>query len=224
MIYILFINLLISSFCFNVLAKSPEEVLYNYEEIPTEINYYPYSNFSFDDKDIKWNTSNNLRRKAGSSFFAIGEPLLVEGYILDTNGVPISGVEVRLIQTNASGVYTQMTLKTEALYDANFTGNGISITDNRGYYSFISIFPGYYNNRAPHLHIRINYQNLQLETEIFFAGHPRNKTDYKYNKLTIESTKNATADVFFIDAKNKNKGKVARFDLVLNVSQGNKVI
>src|SRR5580704_7326397 len=91
---------LIASTFTSTFAVVPEKVIEDYENIPPTINYYPYSTFSFEDDRIKWTPSNNLRRKTGSSFVAIGEQLFVEGYVKDINGVPIDGVTVLMIHSN----------------------------------------------------------------------------------------------------------------------------
>jgi protocatechuate 3,4-dioxygenase beta subunit len=224
MFLIVLINLLISSFCLTSFAKSPETVLEDHNKIPPTINYYPYSDFSFTDERIEWQTYNNLRRKQGSAFFAIGEKLFVEGYVKDINGIPIDGIVVKLVQSNANGVYNHMAEKEDALYDSNFASNGISITDNRGYYSFITVFPGYYNNRAPHLHIKLeSLKHGIIETEIFFENHPRNAMDPKYTKLTKQEQKLLTGQTSFIDPRQKEQGKKVRFDLTYNANQTTKV-
>lgn len=231
MSYNLLLNLLISSFCFTffiktfsgAFAKSPENVLEEYDKIPPTINYYPYSPFSFDDPKIEWHTYNDLRRKQGSAFFAIGEQLFVEGYVKDINNVPIDGVMVKLIQSNPNGVYNHMIEKTEALYDNNFSTNGIAITDNRGYYRFLTLFPGYYNRRAPHLHIRFeSYKHGTIETEIYFQNHPRNDKDPKYTKLTKKERKLVTGETSFLDSNRKELGKKIRFDVIFNANQTTK--
>lgn len=224
MFLIVLINLLISSFCLTSFAKSPETVLEDYNKIPPTINYYPYSDFSFTDERIEWQTYNNLRRKQGSAFFAIGEKLFVEGYVRDINGIPIDGITIKLVQSNANGVYNHMSEKDDALYDNNFASNGISITDNRGYYSFITVFPGYYNNRAPHLHIKFeSLKHGNIETEIFFENHPRNAKDPKYTKLTKQEKSLVTGITSFIDPSQKERGKKVRFDVTYNANQTTKV-
>lgn len=226
MLYILIVNLIISSFYFvNSFATTPEELIESYNKTPPLINYYPYGDFSFEDKKIKWSTFNNLRRKTGSAFYALGEPLFVEGYIKDVNGVPIDGVSIRMIQANSNGVYNNMSEKTDGLYDENFAGNGITVTDNRGYYRFLTVFPGYYNKRAPHLHMLIEHPKYgRIETEVFFQHHPRNANDYKYKKLSIEQRKIATAEVLFLDPSDKEAGKKAIFNVMFNVMQPTKEI
>jgi len=221
--YIVFFCFFISSIFFKAFAKSPEEVLIQYQNIPPIIDYYPYSDFSFDDEKIKWSQFNNLRRKQGSAIFAIGEQLFIEGYVKDIDGVPIDNVMIKLIQTNSNGVYTHMVEKNDALYDSNFNGNGITFTDNRGYYRFLSVFPGFYNRRAPHLHVRFEHpKHGIIETEIYFKNHPRNRTDPKYSKLTRRQKELVTADVYFINESSKELGKRIIFNVVFNANQTTK--
>lgn len=221
--YIVLFCFLFSSFFVKAFAKSPEEVLMQYQNIPPVINYYPYSDFSFEDDRIKWSQFNNLRRKQGSALFAVGEQLFVEGYIKDINGIPIDNVMIKLIQTNSNGVYNHMVEKTNALYDSNFNGNGITYTDNRGYYRFLTVFPGHYNRRAPHIHVKFEHvKHGTIETEIYFKNHPRNTGDPKYSKLTKKEKALVTADVYFINESSKELGKRIVFNVIFNANQTTK--
>lgn len=221
--YLLYFCFVVSSFFFASFAKSPEEVLTQYQQIPPTIDYYPYSDFSFDDERIKWSQFNNLRRRQGSAIFAIGEQLFVEGYVKDIDGIPIDNVMVKLIQTNSNGVYNHMIEKTDALYDSNFNGNGVTFTDNRGYYRFLTVFPGYYNRRAPHLHVRFEHAKHGLiETEIYFRNHPRNSTDPKYSRLKRKQRELVTADTYFINNASKELGKRIIFNVIFNANQTTK--
>lgn len=201
-------------------GKSPDNVIQNYKKVPPVINYYPYSDFSFDDKRLKWVPSNNLARKTGSAVYATGDPLFLEGYVADIDGIPIDNVTVKIVQSNSNGVYNHMVNKKDALYDDEFSANGIAITDNRGYYRFVTVFPGYYNNRAPHIHVQFEHpKHGMIETEIFFKDHPRNLKDPKYKKLTKAQQKLVTADAFYINKNDHAKGKKAVFNVIFNSNQ-----
>ena len=91
---------------------------------------------------------NNLYRKTGSALFAIGEKIKIEGVLVDSNCVPIDGAVVTIWQRNAKGAYQfDGYNKEDDKYsdqknkDSNFTGSGMSITDNLGRYAFWTIVP-----------------------------------------------------------------------------------
>ena len=94
-------------------------------------------------------TSNDLTKRHGFSGSAAGRVIRIEGRVMDIDCVPISGAVVRIWQNNSFGV-GDIDLDAEHLdgsgvlstYDPGFAITGTSVTDNTGYYSFITIFPG----------------------------------------------------------------------------------
>ncbi len=162
------------------------------------------------------NPTNNLRRESGSAFFAKGIPLSVEGRVFDVTGKPISNVRVKIVQANHFGSYNFLLDKDSLVYDPYFLSAGTAITNNLGEYSFLTIMPGYYGNRAPHLHVTISHRDFEFETEMFFANHPRNDADSKHNLLSPEQKNAVTAKVFYKDKKDFAKGMNAIFDIYIN--------
>ena len=125
--------------------------------------------------------SNNLTRKAGSFKKAKGEPLYIKGKVTDAFGVPISNAKIKIWQTNSAGKYHSL-LETYSTYlDPNFIMSGEANTDNLGNYEFITIFPGFYDDRAPHINLMVSHDDFGIiETEFYFKNHPLNKTDPVY--------------------------------------------
>lgn len=162
------------------------------------------------------NPTNNLRRASGSTFFAKGVPLLIEGRIFDIAGKPISNVRVKVVQANHFGSYNFLLDADSAVYDPHFMSSGTSVTNNLGEYSFLTIMPGYYKNRAPHLHITISYKDFEFETEMFFSNHPRNEGDEKYLALSKKQRTAVTGVVYYKDEKNFHIGMKAMFDMYVN--------
>ncbi|KJD34463.1 intradiol ring-cleavage dioxygenase [Tamlana nanhaiensis] len=74
---------------------------------------------------------------------------------------PLSGVYVDLWHCDAQGDYSEY--GGTGMQSTNYTNNhflrGRQTTDANGQASFISIFPGWYNGRAPHIHIEVLDQN-----------------------------------------------------------------
>ena len=88
-----------------------------------------------------------------------GIPLLMTLTIQDqSNGcTPLAGVFVDVWQCDKDGNYSQYggnQLQTADYTSQNFL-RGRQATDANGKVSFISIFPGWYPGRAPHIHVHI---------------------------------------------------------------------
>jgi protocatechuate 3,4-dioxygenase beta subunit len=86
-----------------------------------------------------------------------GIPLLIQIKVENTNNncQPLSGVLVDIWHCDAKGNYSEYS----GQIDGNFTNEhflrGRQTTNNNGVASFISIYPGWYPGRAPHLHLEI---------------------------------------------------------------------
>lgn len=120
-------------------------------------------------------TSNNLRKKNGSYKFANGDFINIIGKVFDQNCIPVTGAVVRIWQANAYGVFEDDD-KIFDNKDENFAGSGTSITNNLGEYSFFTVMPGAFKNRAPHIKFSIYHKDLPVfETEMFFPN--QNLTD-----------------------------------------------
>lgn len=168
-------------------------------------------------KPRNFNKNNNLTRKTGSFKLAIGEPLYIKGKVVDAFGVPIEGVMIKIWQTNAAGKYHSLLTKDSKYVDKNFIMSGQAITNNVGYYEFITIFPGFYDDRAPHINVIITHKKFGIiETEIYFKDNPRNENDPIYMSYPEEDRKMLTAEVKYVDPNNITKGKIAEFDIVMD--------
>ncbi len=168
-------------------------------------------------KPKEFNKNNNLTRKTGSFKLAIGEPLYIKGKIVDAFGVPIEGVIIKIWQTNSAGKYHSLLTKDSKYIDKNFIMSGQSITDNTGHYEFITIFPGFYDDRAPHINVIIAHKKFGLiETEIYFKDNPKNIDDPIYMSYPEEDRKMLTADIRYVDRNNITRGKIAEFNVVMD--------
>ncbi len=126
-------------------------------------------------------TTNNLAKKVGSFYRAYGEVIFLQGTIVDSFGVPIEGAVIEIWQTNAAGKYHTLLEPNSEYIDKYFSMSGRTITDNLGNYHFITIMPGSNPGRAPHINMNIYSTKFgKLETEMYFAGHPYNASDYQY--------------------------------------------
>ncbi len=160
--------------------------------------------------------SNNLTRKAGSFKKAIGEPLYIKGIVTDVFGVPISNARIKIWQTNAAGKYQDLLSEYDSFRDPNFIMSGEAVTDNLGRYEFITIFPGFYDDRAPHINLIVYHDKFGvIETEFYFQSHPLNDSDPIYLSYTKQERRMLTADIYYMDNNDINKGKLAIFDVVM---------
>ena len=112
---------------------------------------------------------------------AIGEQIMVHGYMLDENARHVSNSLLEFWQANSGGRYRHKRDGYLAPLDPNFGGCGRTITDGDGYYSLRTIRPGPYpwpnggNDWRP-AHIHFSCFGLgwaqRLITQMYFEGDP----------------------------------------------------
>lgn len=129
-------------------------------------------------------TTNNLRRKTGSSEFAHGSWIIISGKLTDSFCTPISDAIVEIWQANSFGGIDYSESIKKGRKDPNFLGSGSTITDNEGNYSFFTIFPGSLGkNDKPKINIRVRHRDfLPLETAFLFESSDKNHRNHKQNK------------------------------------------
>ncbi len=131
-----------------------------------------YSELAAEDADLTTN--------AGTGSAAIGERIIVTGRVLDEDGHPLPGTLVEVWQANACGRYVHWR-ETEfpAPLDPNFIGVGQCLTDDDGWYRFLTVKPGPYpwgNHpnawRPAHIHFSLLGPSWgsRLITQLYFAG------------------------------------------------------
>ncbi len=112
---------------------------------------------------------------------AIGERILMHGRVLDETNRPVSNTLVEIWQANAGGRYRHKKDDYLAPLDPNFGGCGRTLTDENGYYQFLTIRPGAYPwpNRANdwrpmHIHVSVfgHCYGQRLITQMYFEGDP----------------------------------------------------
>ena len=112
---------------------------------------------------------------------AIGEQLMVHGYMLDENARPVSNALLEFWQANAGGRYRHQKDSYLAPLDPNFGGCGRTITDTGGYYSLRTVRPGPYpwpnggnDWRPAHIHLSCFGTGWaqRLITQMYFEGDP----------------------------------------------------
>lgn len=131
-----------------------------------------------------------------------GVPLLITLTVTDQSDEcnPLPGVYVDLWHCDAEGNYSQYggtSMQQTDYTDRDFL-RGRQTTDANGQVSFISIFPGWYSGRAPHIHLEVldeNEDSIRV-TQIAF---PKDTCDQVYATSGYNGeadTSNARDNVF----------------------------
>lgn len=112
---------------------------------------------------------------------AVGERILMHGRVVDENNRAVPNTLVEIWQANAGGRYRHKKDTYLAPLDPNFGGCGRTLTDENGYYQFLTIRPGAYpwpnrgNDWRPmHIHISVYGHSFghRLITQMYFEGDP----------------------------------------------------
>lgn len=128
--------------------------------------YYPVS--ELDDQD------NDLTSVSGVSGVPSGNPLLLRGTLLMSDGSPVEGGVVEIWQVDSNGIYLHPDdPKTEAR-DPFFQFSGEATVDEDGVWGFRTIDPGYYEPRPRHIHVKVLVgDEAVLTTQIYFSDDPQ---------------------------------------------------
>lgn len=138
-----------------------------------------------------------------------GVPLLMKITIQDqSNGcLPLAGVLVDVWQCDKDGNYSQY--GGNQLQATNYTSQnflrGRQTTDSKGEVSFISVFPGWYPGRAPHIHVEVLTAGgtSLLVTQIAFPV-AAYSTVYASNGYNGAPDRSNTQDSLFSDSLSRN--------------------
>ncbi len=112
---------------------------------------------------------------------AIGERIIVHGFVRDQYGRPVRNALVEVWQANASGRYRHKKDTYIGALDPNFGGCGRMLTDENGYYMFRTIKPGPYpwrnkinDWRPAHIHFSLSGDGWaqRLISQMYFEGDP----------------------------------------------------
>jgi protocatechuate 3,4-dioxygenase alpha subunit len=113
-----------------------------------------------------------------------GEPITLEGRIVDADGKPVDDALVEIWQANAHGRYDHPDDTRALPLEPGFKGFGRVPTDAGGAFRFTTIKPGRVpapggGMQAPHISVTILMRGMlkHLKTRIYFPGDPANATD-----------------------------------------------
>jgi protocatechuate 3,4-dioxygenase, beta subunit len=129
---------------------------------------------------------------AGHAGAPLGERILVQGRLLDSDGRPVRNQLIEVWQANAAGRYLHQRDQHPAPLDPNFTGAGRCLTDDDGQYQFVTIKPGAYpwgnhHNawRPAHIHFSLFGRAFtqRLVTQMYFPDDPLFGQDPIFNAI-----------------------------------------
>jgi len=111
----------------------------------------------------------------------LGERIIITGRVLDSDAQPVRKTLVEVWQANPAGRNVDSADDHAAPLDPNFTGAGRALTDQDGFYRFVTVKPGAYpwrNHlnawRPAHVHFSLFGPSLasRLVTQMYYPGDP----------------------------------------------------
>jgi protocatechuate 3,4-dioxygenase beta subunit len=154
----------------------------------------------------------------------LGERIVVSGRVLAPDGRPLRGQLVEIWQANAAGRYRHAVDTHPAPLDPNFSGAGRCLTDDDGWYRFITVKPGAYpwgNHenawRPNHIHFSLFGRAFtdRLVTQMYFPGDPLFEYDPIYNSVRDESARERLVSRFDLALTKPDWALGFRWDIVL---------
>ena len=126
-----------------------------------------------------------------------GTPLVLVGYVLQTNCQPLANALLDFWQSNSEGRYDNQ----------GYTLRGHQFTDANGQYRLETIMPGLYPGRTRHIHVRLQAPHSRaITTQLYFPGVAQNERDFIYDPLLLVRSLESPAQAM-----------KAQFDFVLRV-------
>lgn len=156
----------------------------------------------------------------------IGQRIIVAGRVLDADGRAVRGSLVEIWQSNAAGRYAHKVDQHNAPLDPHFPGFGRLLTDDAGWYRFVTIRPGaypwsnHYNAWRPaHIHFSLfgSCYAHRLVTQMYFAGDPLLELD-PISQSVPEEARDRLISNFDLSLTEEGVALGYRFDIVLGGS------
>ena len=165
---------------------------------------------------------NDLTVIEGRRGRAQGRILELVGRIVDAAGGPVQDARIEIWQTNTFGRYHHPRDRRNVSLDPNFQGHGQDVTDTDGAYRFRTVVPAAYPAsaswiRPPHIHFAVSGPRSEhLVTQIYFAGHALNASDYVLNGISDPTQRARLIVALEPPPPNLDPGSaLATFDIVL---------
>ena len=154
----------------------------------------------------------------------LGERIVVTGRVLGSDGKPLRGQLVEIWQANAAGRYRHEVDTHDAPLDSNFDGAGRCLTDDDGWYRFITVKPGAYpwkNHpnawRPNHIHFSLFGRAFtdRLITQMYFPGDPLFPFDPIFNSIRDPKARERVISNFDLSLTEPEWALGFRWDIVL---------
>jgi protocatechuate 3,4-dioxygenase beta subunit len=175
----------------------------------------------------------DIRTEPSDGSVKPGAPLRLEFHISRIAGgscVPLAGANVDVWQCDALGVYSDVRDRSFDTRGRKFL-RGYQITDAKGMAQFLTIYPGWYEGRAVHVHFKIRSEDaarrrLEFTSQLYFD---ESITDQVYNSAPYNSkgrgtTTNESDFIFRRGGKQllpvltrDSQGYTAKFNLGLQI-------
>jgi protocatechuate 3,4-dioxygenase, beta subunit len=158
----------------------------------------------------------------------MGERIVVAGRVLDEDSRPVRGLLVELWQANAAGRYPHPDDQHDAPLQDDFTGRGRAVTDQDGWYRFVTIRPGAYpwrnhENAWRPSHIHFSYFGpcfaSRLVTQMYFPGDPLLPFDPIFNSVPDAAARERMVAKFDFALTEPEWALGYRFDVALRGRQ-----
>ena len=158
-----------------VVGATDSKVLHH--PTPTDIEGPFYPIVAQKDKDF------DLTQVEGKKGKAKGDPIYIEGRVIDTASTPVEDVTVDVWQANAAGRYSHPHDSNPAPLDPNFQSWAIVPSGKNGKFRFKTVIPGAYPaedgwTRPPHIHFKVSKRGfVELTTQLYFPNQELNDVD-----------------------------------------------
>ena len=176
----------------------------------------------------------DIRMDPRSGLVKSGVPLRLTFRVTHLNGsrcLPLSGAQVDVWQCDAEGLYSDTSDWQASTVGQKFL-RGYQMTDRKGIAAFTTIFPGWYPNRAVHIHFKIRAddgprQRKEFTSQIYFeddltdvihaqpayASHGRRKTRNNRDLIFL-----VRGSQLVLPLREEKKGYAGTFDIALDLS------
>ena len=125
-----------------------------------------------------------------------GTPLFLQLGVVDASTCkPIKGAAVDIWHADAAGNYSGF----GAGSGSRTFMRGIQKTDARGIATFRTVYPGWYQRRSVHIHVKVHVRGNVVHTgQLFFSDALTDRVyrDSPYNKRPNRTTRNANDSIF----------------------------
>ncbi len=173
----------------------------------------------------------DIRLDTSTQKYTLGVPLYLAftvSQLADTAPYtthPLVGARVDIWHANAQGLYSDET--SEGTAGMNFS-RGFQVTNKQGSVEFLTVYPGWYSGRTPHIHVRIRTFDksgnvaYDFTSQVFFYDAVTNAVyanHVAYTRSQARDTTNTTDGIFTGSSQNSSPAKNAGTYMYLKLVQ-----